>query len=454
MATLKNSGLFEFKNPAVRQQEYLAGLMVSPAQMGQQNLLQQIASLGTNAGALIGYGAGRMLGGKVPGELEQEEITQIMSDVQSLDLPKSSQTYTELAKKLRQAGYTIEAEKAMDKAAEYAKQEQEALRTAGLIRGQDLANELSMATQAYNITKAGADAAFLENTLQSRIDTAKNEAEKSRLEVLLKAIQEENATNEQTARQELAMATPNTPEYAAALQKVIHFTSPQSLLREPEKFGNDREAVAREMFKNTPYIDLSDTQKAAVNTRLLKNQLRISQASAASLGKDISAFETLTKDNRETFNAAEDAQTLIIEAAQANNPNAWEAARTTIARAVGKSKLSNEDIKRLGVTPEIWAAVKDWASKAISGVPTIDQQKQLYAVATIIAKAEAERINNYSDRFRAAAQEQGFGGMADIYYPKTTLKRSQGNTATQQAPKNIPSWNEWKAGQAGQKEVN
>lgn len=117
MATIKNVGLFNFKTPAQRQQEYLTGLMVSPSQMGQQSLLQQIASIGTNAGALIGYGAGRMLGGKLPGEAEQETLQAINADVQKLDLPEADK-YREMSKRASAAGFNDIAVKLSDKAGE------------------------------------------------------------------------------------------------------------------------------------------------------------------------------------------------------------------------------------------------------------------------------------------------------------------------------------------------
>ena len=63
-------GLFGGKDPQQLQQDYLSGLMVSPAQMGSQGLLQQLISTGANAGAMMGYGGGRLLGGKVAGEVE------------------------------------------------------------------------------------------------------------------------------------------------------------------------------------------------------------------------------------------------------------------------------------------------------------------------------------------------------------------------------------------------
>lgn len=53
---------------------YLDSMMVSPAQMGSQGLLQQVVSMGQNVGAMMGEGAGRLLGGKVAGEVEASYI--------------------------------------------------------------------------------------------------------------------------------------------------------------------------------------------------------------------------------------------------------------------------------------------------------------------------------------------------------------------------------------------
>ena len=65
-----------FNTPSVQQLRNAAldSSMVSPAQMGQQGLLQQVVSMGQNAGAMLGMGAGQLLGGKVAGEVEASYI--------------------------------------------------------------------------------------------------------------------------------------------------------------------------------------------------------------------------------------------------------------------------------------------------------------------------------------------------------------------------------------------
>ena len=63
-------GLFGGKSPQQLRNEYLDSMLISPAQMGSQSLLQQVVSMGQNAGSMIGAGVGGLMGGKVAGEVE------------------------------------------------------------------------------------------------------------------------------------------------------------------------------------------------------------------------------------------------------------------------------------------------------------------------------------------------------------------------------------------------
>ena len=67
-------GLFNTPTTQQLRNAYLDKMMVSPAQMGSQGLLQQVVSMGQNAGAMLGMGAGQLLGGKVAGEVEASYI--------------------------------------------------------------------------------------------------------------------------------------------------------------------------------------------------------------------------------------------------------------------------------------------------------------------------------------------------------------------------------------------
>jgi hypothetical protein len=220
------------------------------------------------------------------------------------------------------------------------------------------------------------------------------------------------------ARQIMSEFPQGSPESNAALNNILAIESPSSLTPKPVNFGTDREAYSSAMYGGKPFKDLTPTEQAAVNLKLKEKSVDVARAGAYEIGKDLTAFDKAIKDNSVSFQAAQSAKKLLQEAKASNNPDAWEAARTTVARAVGKSKLSNEDIKRLGGSPEIVQAVKDITSKAFTGTPTLDTQRKLYATAAIIERFEAEQINKQADRFTAAAAEAGFSKDPGVYFPK------------------------------------
>ena len=80
MAQSEILGLFGGQSPAQIRDSYLNSNMVSPAQMGSQGLLQQVVSMGGNAGAMIGSGINRLTGTQVPGEREAMAVDQAMQD--------------------------------------------------------------------------------------------------------------------------------------------------------------------------------------------------------------------------------------------------------------------------------------------------------------------------------------------------------------------------------------
>jgi len=72
-------GMFDwnYQDPRLLQQQYAQQGQISPADMAAMPLLNQVAAMGSNAGANIGVGLGRMFGGRAPQEIENE----VMKDV-------------------------------------------------------------------------------------------------------------------------------------------------------------------------------------------------------------------------------------------------------------------------------------------------------------------------------------------------------------------------------------
>lgn len=115
-----------FNMPSQEQlgQQYLQGLMTSPAQMGSQGLLQQVVSLGGNAGAGLGYGVGRLLGGMTAEEVRAKGINDAMQTVQGMGLTSDAEMYGALSQELARRGLTQDALLARNTALKAAQTEQ------------------------------------------------------------------------------------------------------------------------------------------------------------------------------------------------------------------------------------------------------------------------------------------------------------------------------------------
>jgi len=80
-------GLFGGQNPQQLRNAALDSMLISPAQMSSQGLLQQVVSMGQNAGTVAGMGAGRLMGGKVAGEVEASYLEQAIQAGQAGKTP-------------------------------------------------------------------------------------------------------------------------------------------------------------------------------------------------------------------------------------------------------------------------------------------------------------------------------------------------------------------------------
>ena len=131
----------------------------------------------------------------------------------------------------------------------------------------------------------------------------------------------------------------------------------------------------------------------------------------------VGAFDKATEKEVAMLESAGLAKQLINQTAKSNNSQAWEAARTTVAKAVGENKLSNEDIRRTGVDPRLVEGALDWVNKKIEGVPNPDIQKQLFVLSSVLENSAKARYDAKAIRTRAAAEATGFKGDVKTYFP-------------------------------------
>ena len=106
------AGLFDFQDPQQIRNDYMRSQMVSPAQMSQQSLLQQLTSQMSNAGTVIGNAGAGMMGLQLPEEQRQQKVQGIM---QGVDLG-NPQALMEASKKLSASSMHKEAQIAADRA--------------------------------------------------------------------------------------------------------------------------------------------------------------------------------------------------------------------------------------------------------------------------------------------------------------------------------------------------
>lgn len=181
----------------------------------------------------------------------------------------------------------------------------------------------------------------------------------------------------------------------------------------------DFAAMAVELGFKQPekYGDLTPEQTGQINKALFDRDIALKRAGRTEVNNNIkvphdinsviSTYETAIKTNVAVYNNASNAQGLINIAARDRNPGGYEGARTALASALGETRLSNEDIKRMGIDPTIFGGVTDWLGKKTLGVPSEKTLKAMYIIASYIKENSAGRIKSQRDSRIAAAKQYG-----------------------------------------------
>jgi hypothetical protein len=154
---------------------------------------------------------------------------------------------------------------------------------------------------------------------------------------------------------------------------------------------------------------------------------------APDIVRAISDFGKSVEPAMTAMQTAQNATTLINQAVRDRNSQAFEAARTTLAKLVGENKLSNEDIRRTGIDPRLVQGALDWVNKKIEGVPNEDIMKQMFAVAKALENSAATKIDTQADRAQAAAKASNFPGDPNLYFPRATPIAAGGTDAAKEA---------------------
>lgn len=203
---------------------YLEGMLTSPQQMGAQSLLQQVVSLGGNAGAGIGYGVGRLMGGMTADEVRAKSIDDAMRTVQGMGFGTDAEMYGALSQELARRGLTQDALMA---------------RNAGLKAAQA---EQSMETERQRLGLSQQELAIRQEAAQREAELAPLKIESLKLDITNKR-EEQKTTEEQLAE---ALKQGNTAR-AEGLQRRLDAYKNEIAFKERELKVRERQAGASEM---------------------------------------------------------------------------------------------------------------------------------------------------------------------------------------------------------------
>lgn len=431
-------GLFGNQNPQQLRNAFLESTMVSPAQMAQQGLLQQVVSMGQNAGSMLGYGAGRLFGGKVPGEVEQETIKNIYQDIQKLDLPTESEKYKVFATKLGEAGLTQQAALAAERASKAYSSELKDKETLLGIEEKGLSNYFSKATllprvqasfvslqqaeqtlktaqQAYAqadktnplaVAKAKQDLATATQTYQ------KNAAEMKRFEQLspsvVKEAQAKATSAEVTAGNDVAAAAARqlmsefpegSPEYEMGRTQLLALTSPSSLAPQKITYGVDREAVASAEFGGKSFAQLTPSEQQVVNDKVQTKQ--IAQMAAQGSGTtDVTKITNAKTAIRTAINPALERIRLADQALtqlDMNSPLAEAQVDRALAGLAGDKQLSMAEVNAVANRHGFVGSAAASLERFMTGKATASDRKQKRILFEAMREASVTSLNKQLD---------------------------------------------------------
>jgi len=256
-------GLFNLPTAQQAGQQYLEGMMSSPGQMNQLSLLQQITAMGRDAGAGIGYGAGRLLGGRAPDEVRIQGVNEAMAEATKLG-GTDADMYANLAKGLAARGLTQDAMAATEKA-RAAKRDEQAMTIAA-----------SQEARAVS----GEERAMLEE--KRRVIAAQQaEAEyKQRMAMYPLEVQAKGLAI-QKAEQDLNGAMGELTMTQEALTKGINPKTGQPLTPEEERGLRARLAQATLAINNEATKIANDKAEHALKMKQYEASIASSNASAA-----------------------------------------------------------------------------------------------------------------------------------------------------------------------------
>jgi hypothetical protein len=317
-------GLFGGQNPQQLRNAFLDSTMVSPQQMAQQGLLQQVVSMGQNAGSMMGAGAGRLFGGKVAGEVEASYLEDSLAQVEKMGFKND-------AEKMAALGDLLAQKPGMGRQAMLARQEANKLKVQGY--------QMKGLENADKARQAVADA-LAKNPNATSQDLYAVAAEfSSDPEAIIKNIasREEKAAKAKVKAAEVAAQTKKTANRIATLTKKfpnMDEVQRQSIAEDDPSWRaaiNPPPKDKTEMERLLASLNLSTEEEATYRQRMLDLKLNPDPVGQKALANEL-AMARIAETQRKTKEGLQktaDAKTAKINLLAATETNAEDALNTS-----------------------------------------------------------------------------------------------------------------------------
>ena len=358
MADITSSLFPEVGSLFQRQQQQNMANAAAAAQGGSANaLLGSIGSLGAQAGGLLGKGIAGAFGMTSPEEDEIKATKEIADRLtQSGVNLQSYEGMSQLAQELNQQGKYNAANKAMTAANVLREKE---------LKAKELESQISL--QGAQAIKAGREQ-LSADPIQQLIRTGKYTPE---------SIQNYLTSKGDINKLELVEKNQANPN----IQKLIEY---RNTLTDPKEIAQVDAVIKSEGEGKGTKIVMPSQE-----------------------GKDVVAFvtaaQTAVKPYTEAIDTADQTLNLLDNAFKSNNPQSYSQAIVGLSSIIQGGKISNQDIARAGGNPAVFETIKDYVSGKLTGLPSVETGRNIYATAKLLRKiAEDKRNSVVEDQKRIA----------------------------------------------------
>jgi len=118
-------------------------------------------------------------------------------------------------------------------------------------------------------------------------------------------------------------------------------------------------------------------------------------------------LNTTLKPFRDAVNAADTGIQLVDEAIQNNNFAAAAAVPRQLAKAVGETQISNQDVKSFGIDPSLVGSAADVLTRLATGTITQDSLNQMKKVLQVVRKKNKALEDQEISQTRKLAKQSG-----------------------------------------------